>query len=146
MGRRLVDAACPKAERHVLQHAHVREQEILLEHHATRTKLRSDEDARRGVVDDLTRDRDRSTFDRQQPGKASQDGGLAGPVRPKHGDDLTRRGVEPHVEVQRSTGDHDVGAQRHVVNSPPPNHRSRRATSTAKDTATISKASTIACG
>ena len=112
VGLRLGDTAGPQPERHVLEHRHVREQQVLLEHHPARALLRRHEHARRRIVDHLAVDLDRAALDRQQAGEATQDGRLAGAVGTEQGDDLARRGVQPHVEAQRSAGDHDVGTRR----------------------------------
>ncbi len=125
MGQRLVDPAGPQAERHVLEHRHVREQQVLLKHHAARTLLGLHEQSARRIVEHHTVDLDRSTFDRQQAGEATQDGRLARPVGTEQGDDFPIGRIQPHVEAERSTSDHDVRPQCHVAASPPPNHRSR---------------------
>ena len=69
---------------------------------------------------------------------------LPAPYGTEQGNDFSCRGVEPHVQAQRSVGDHDVGAQCHNCGSPPPSHLPRRATRTPKETTTMNSATTIA--
>ena len=137
---RLGNAAGSQGEGNVLEHRHVRKEEVLLEHHPAGAPLRRHEHARRRIVDNFAEHLDRAPFDRQETGEAAQDRRLPGTVGPQQRHHLACFGVEPHVEVQRPACDRNTGTQRHVVSSPPPSHLSRSATRTPKDTATINSA------
>ena len=103
------------------------------------------EDARRRIVEDLAEDA-RSSHDRSPAVQRGNEGWWSCPRR------WDRAGRRPLQARRRATrrGSANHGRPRcgHAMSrgaSPPPNHLSRSATRTAKETATINSASTIAC-
>ena len=80
-----------EAERHVLEHAHVRVERVVLEHHRDVALLR------RHVVDDTVTDADRALGYRFEPGDHPKRGGLATARRSDQDDEL----LVVDVEVER---------------------------------------------
>src|SRR6202035_2316818 len=79
--------------------------------------------------------------ERGEAGKRPQSGGLARAVGAEEGDDLTGRGGQREVQVERGPPYDELGVQAHEI------HRSRRPASTATDTASSTTLSTMAaCG
>ena len=83
-----------------LPHRHVREQRVVLEHHAEAALLR------RELVDARLVQPDRAAGHVQQPGDAVQRGGLAAAGRAEQGDELAppdrQRDVAQRVHVPKS--------------------------------------------
>ena len=124
------DPAGAEAERDVLQHGEVREQEIVLEHDADRSALGRHEDAG-AVVEDRAVELDPTAVEREQPGERAQERGLAGTVRSEDRDRLTVGGGEQRVERERAELQADLCVEAHRTYS----HRSRSSASTATQTA-----------
>ena len=123
----------------------VGEQEVVLEDDGDGPSLGADEDVGGGVVERFAVELDAAVVDRQQPGEAAEQGALAGTVGAEHGDGLAALGGEVDVEAERAEGADDPGVEGHAVGGrPPPRKRSRRATSTPKETAISTRLSTIA--
>ena len=80
-----------ETERHVVEHAHVRVERVVLEHHRDVALLR------RHVVDDTVADADRALGYRFEPGDHPQRGGLAAARRADQDDEL----LVVDVEVER---------------------------------------------
>ena len=77
--------------------------------------------------------------------EATQQGALAGAIRAEQRHDLAGPRVQLDVERERAEGTDDVGVEAHAAGgAPPPRNRSRKATSTAKDTAISTRLRTIA--
>ena len=87
-------------EGHVLQDAEVREQEVLLEHHADGPALHGDTKAPPGVLQHLAVEHHAALHQRQEPSEGPQDGGLAGAVGAEEGGDRPRLDLEPDVQVE----------------------------------------------
>ena len=144
-GLGLGDVAGAQPEGDVLQRRQVGEQQVVLEHDGNGTSLRDDERAGRRVVERFTVEFDGSVVDRQQPGEAAEQRRLAGAVGAEYGDGFAALGGQIDVEAKRTEGADDAGIERHGVGGrPPPRNRSRRATSTPKDTAINTRLNTIA--
>jgi hypothetical protein len=69
-GQRLIagSPSTAQAKRDVLDHAQVREQEIILEDHTHPALLRGDEDSLFGVIEDRLSQCDATILDGQEPG------------------------------------------------------------------------------
>jgi hypothetical protein len=93
LGLALGPGHSPHLEREgqVLGHAHVREQRVVLEHHADAALVR------RHVVDVAPPEADLAMGGLLEPCEHHQAGGLAGPGRPQHGQELALR--DGQVEV-----------------------------------------------
>ncbi len=141
--------AGPESVGDVFEHAHVFEQQVVLEHESDRSHFGFDEDVGRRVVDDGVVDRDAAAVDRGESGQAAQHRALAGPVRAEQRQELAGLHVEICVQVERAEPERELSRQGHAATaeirwSVRPNHRSRSPTSTANEIAISSSASTIA--
>src|SRR5690606_21730799 len=147
-----------RPERDVLQHAEVREQQIVLEHHADAAALRRQRAQIRAVQPDL------ATGHRDETRQGAQRGALARPVRPEQRHDLPRPGGQHEIQLERPPPHHEPriqpparftdrgprgGTTRHPPRSTsaysgPPIHRPLSSASTATETASRTRLSTIA--
>ncbi len=144
-GVRLGDAAGAEAEGDVLQRGQVGEQEIVLEDDGDGAVFGADEHVGGGVVERFAVEVDAAAVDRQEPGEAAEQGGLAGTVGAEHGDGFATLGGDVDVEPERAEGVDDPGLEGHAAGGrPPPRNRSRRATSTPNETAMSTRLKTIA--
>ncbi|MCY1537219.1 hypothetical protein D9M68_727070 [compost metagenome] len=87
----LAQAAHREREGQVLGHRHVREQCVVLEHHADVTLVRGH------VVDRATAQQDLAIGGGFEPGEHHQAGGLAGAGRPEQGEELAFANVQVEV-------------------------------------------------
>ena len=118
----------------------MREQEVVLEHHADRSLLGRHVDAGARIVVHGAVELDAPLGQRAQPGERAQQRRLAGTVRP---DDCHRLpGADGQVRVEREAVelDGDLGGQRHRVVS----QRSRSAINTTNEMMSRTSESTIA--
>ena len=144
-GVRLGDAAGAQPEGDVLEGGEVGEQEVVLEDDGDGSAFGADEDVGGRIVERFAVELDAAVVDGQQPGEAAEQGALAGTVRTEHGDGLAALGGQVDVEAERAEGADDPGVEGHAAGGrPPPRKRSRRATSTPKETAMSTRLSTIA--
>ena len=127
------DAARAEPERDVLQGGEVGEQHLVLEDHADPTLPHRQRAKFAAVQPDRALGGD-------QAGDRAQQRGLAGAVRPDHGEHLAGLGGERHRDP---AGHRDVDLQAaHVV--PTPSQRSRSANRTLTDTSSITRLSASA--
>ena len=141
----LAHVAGAQPEGDVLQGGEVGEQQVVLEDDGDGPAFGAHEDVGRRIVEGLAVELDAPVVDGQQPGEAAEQGALAGPVRSEHGDGLAALRGQLDVEEERPDGPPDPGVEAHGVGGrPPPRKRSRKATSTPKDTAISTRLSTIA--
>jgi hypothetical protein len=91
----LGDLAGAETECHVLEHAHVLEQQVVLEHESDRTRLWLDEGVGGRLVHDDSIDHDAAVVDRFESGQTAQHGALAGTVGAEQREQL----AGPHLEV-----------------------------------------------
>src|SRR3546814_15769827 len=82
-------ARVAQAERHVLAHAHMRVERILLEDHRHAAR------ARREVIDTTLADTDLATIDGLEPGYHPEQGGFAAAGRPEEHPELPRLYGQP---------------------------------------------------
>ena len=135
-------ATAAEPERHVLEHGEVREQQVVLKHHADRPPLGLHEHPI-AVVEHVAVELDPPSLDRHQTGERAQQGRLARAVGTEDRDGLTLAGVKLRVEVQRTQLERDLRGHGH----PTPSQRSRRNASTATHTASSTMLRPIAtCG
>src|SRR5438105_15468727 len=123
-------AARAQAERHVLEHAQMGEQQVVLEDKTNRTLLGRHVAARPRVLEHDTVECDPARLQLHEPGKSSQQCRLAGAVGPEQGDHLTLRDVDAHVDLERSRLDAHISLEAHAD----PSHRCLSPTSTTSET------------
>src|SRR5690606_18899405 len=124
-----------EAEGDVLGHRHPGEQQAVLEDHADAPLLRRDEHARRRVVPHLATEGDASRGDREQPGDRRHRGRLPRTIGAEQRDGVPLRRRESQLEVETVAPDLEVEVEAHNALV----HRSRSATSTPRETSTITR-------
>ena len=102
---------------------------MVLEHDADVAVLWKHVDVGRRVVENQPVDDDPSPLDGNQPGQGPQQGRLARPVGPDHGEHRIGD-LQLDVEVERPESECYLGVERQL----PPSQRSRSATRTIKET------------
>src|SRR5262249_41075169 len=122
-------AARPQPERDVLEHAEVREEQVVLEHEADRPLLGRREGAGGGVLEHLAVERDEARH-RGEARDRPQQGRLARAVRPKEGHHLAVADLETDVHVERPEGSPHIDLEAHAE----PSQRWRSPTRTASET------------
>jgi hypothetical protein len=133
-GLALAHSLAARPERHVVQRGQVREQQVVLEHHADRTPVG------RPVAPLLTTEPDVAAGEREQAREGAQRGGLARAVRAEQRHDLALGDVELDVEGERGAPYDQMGVDHD-------SHRPRSPASTTIETARSTRLSTIAaCG
>ena len=140
--------AAARAERDVVQRGQVREQQVVLEHHADRPVARAATNDRavagRRAVSPVEARRGRAVSG-MQPGQRAQRGGLAGAVRAEQRHHLARRDAQ-----RRGRGGTGPGRRRRCASSSgwltrwPASQRSRRPARTTTETTSSTRLSTIA--
>src|SRR5262249_41660402 len=122
---------------------------VVLEDEADRPPRRLDKGSLLRVVHDLPGERDAPGGNRHQPRHCGEQGGLPGPVRPQHTEDLT--GCRGQADREHETAPPDLGIDDQAVaapvphdTEPPRSQRSRRETSTITETSSSTRLSAIA--
>ena len=156
--RRVVRVASPRraaaqAEGDVVDHAHVVEQESVLEHDTDRSLPRRNETPGRRIVEDLTVELDATAVDRVQAGDGPHQRRLSGAVRSDEHDQLTRLDREVHVEIELTEPQPDAavetGSAHDAERRRPAAAASTRlptTVSTTRDTASSTRLSTMPAG
>ena len=148
------DPPRPQPEGHVLERGEVREQQIVLEHHANSAVLRRDERSRVGIVEHDAVEGDPPSLDRDEPREAPEHGRLAGTVRAEQCHHLSVGGAELDDELERAEAEPEGGLEPHQAAPPTgvdamagsaPSHRSRNPISTRNEMAISTIDSTSAC-
>ena len=132
----------PQPEGHVVQRRQVREQEVVLEHHADSPALGRDAHRPRWCFEDVAVEQDLSLLQCHEPGKGRQQRRLACAVGTEHGDGLAVVNVEVHIQGQRPPVQADLGSEGHV--RPGRSQRPRRRTRTVIERARRTRLSRIA--
>ncbi|GAA3166115.1 hypothetical protein GCM10020001_109200 [Nonomuraea salmonea] len=125
-------AARPEGD--VVERGQVREEQVVLEHHADRPALGGQGVQRPAPQRDVT------CGQAGEPGQRPQRRRLAGPVRAEQRHHLTGGGVQRGVEGEGGPGDHQAGIEGHGALT----HRSRRLARMTTDTASRTRLSTMA--
>jgi hypothetical protein len=133
-GPRLGHAAAARPERDVVQSGQMREQQVVLEHHADVPVLR------RHPVQPPPVQVDVAVVERHQPGERAQGGGLPGAVRAEQRHHLAVGRGQRHVEGEAGPAHHEAGVEAHDV----PSQRSRSAARMTTETTSSTRLSTTA--